>query len=96
MSMPTVQEQRILCQKCGHESTSFLRRDINGVVSLIDRDGDVVYDLVKVCHYCGELFHWHSKEKTLQENSKAYQDLFELLVNLNKPSGRNPGNEQGQ
>jgi transcription elongation factor Elf1 len=94
MSLPDVKECPITCETCGHESVSFLKRDVNGALSLVDRDGDIVYDLVKACRYCGGMFHWHSKEKTLQENAKIYQEMIGLLSELNKPSGRNTDGEQ--
>lgn len=85
-SVPAVEENPCACEKCGHVFLSYLHRVVNKDKLLIDRDGNVVFDLVVTCKYCNTVFHWHSKEKTMQEMSKNYQDMFELLQTLHAPS----------
>lgn len=81
-----VEEMVVTCRKCGHVFQGYLHRKIGGESALIDRDGDVIYDLVKTCHFCGEVFHWHSSYRTMQETSKIYHDLFDLLQTLYAPT----------
>lgn len=78
-NLPTLQEVFCTCEKCGHEFSSWLRREVSGVPSLVDREGNLIYDLVLCCKFCGTVFHWHTKDRSIQENSKIYQDLFEAL-----------------
>lgn len=84
MPFPTVDEKQVLCNKCGHVFASYLWRAVETesgkADTLVDRDNDVIYDLVKVCHYCGEVFHYHTKEKTMVRHSAIYQDAFETLM----------------
>ncbi len=83
--MPAVNDKPVLCQQCGREFGSYVYRIVvvdggNQAVSLVDRDGDQVYDLVKVCKSCSTVYHWHTKEKTIAENSRIYQTAFEQLM----------------
>ncbi len=84
MPAPTVEDNPVLCKQCGRQYSSYMYRVVNAgeeqAVSLIDRDNCVVYDLVIVCFSCSTVFYWHTKEKTLQENSKVYQTAFEQLM----------------
>lgn len=89
--VPVVEENPCRCEKCGHVFMSYLHRVIgqeNKV--LIDRDGNVIFDLVVTCKYCITVFHWHTKEKTMQEMSKNYQSMFELLETLHSPGIERP------
>ena len=52
MSHLTVEERPVACERCGHEFLSYIYRVVNGDEEiLVDRDNDVVYDLVKVCRF---------------------------------------------
>ena len=89
MPVPTVDDKPVTCEKCGHEFKSFMYRVVTTeqgeTLTLIDRDNDVVYDLVKVCHYCRTVFHYHTKEKTLIQHSAIYQSAFEKLMSHYQP-----------
>lgn len=89
--VPPVEENPCTCETCGHVFQSYLYRAV-GVVnrSLVDRDGNIVFDLVVVCKYCSTVFHWHTKEKSMQEMSKNYQSMFELLETLHSPGIERP------
>ena len=78
--LPVVQDTPVPCRKCGHEFQSYMHRTIGTELVLIDRDGDTVWDLVKVCHWCKEVFHWHTTARQMQEAATAYQDMFEALM----------------
>ena len=80
IGLPVVEDTPVPCRKCGHEFQSYMHRTIGGERVLIDRDGDTVWDLVKVCHYCKDVFHWHTSVRQMQEAAIAYQDMFEALM----------------
>ena len=80
MSHLKMEERPVACERCGHEFLSYIYRVVNGDEEiLVDRDNDVVYDLVKVCRFCRTVFHWHTKDRTIQKHTEAYQTLFPML-----------------
>ena len=86
--LTTVEEMIVPCRKCGHVFQCYIQRKIGGESALIDRDGDVIFDLVKTCHYCKEVFHWHSNTRQMQETSAIYHELFDLLQTIYAPTER--------
>lgn len=83
MQKPAVEDNPVLCRQCGREFSSYMYRKVTAgeedAVSMVDRDGELIYDLVKVCR-CGSVFHWHTKEATIVKNSSVYQTAFEQLM----------------
>ena len=83
MPVPAVEDNPVLCRQCGRQFNSFMYRKVTAggedAVSMVDRDGELIYDLVKVCR-CGVVFHWHTKEQTIVKNSSVYQTAFEQLM----------------
>lgn len=84
MPLPSFRDDLVVCEKCGREFQSYrfrvLMSDGAEVRTLIDRDNDVIYDLVKVCRSCSTVFHWHTKEAAIKHNSAVYQTAFEQLM----------------
>lgn len=83
-------DEPVLCDKCGREFSIVIYRVVTvddvQVRTLIDRDGDVVYELVKVCKSCKTVFHWHSKEQAMVKAEAVYQMAFDLLNALYQPA----------
>lgn len=79
-ALPALDEAPVLCKKCGHKFSSYLSRTIGGETCLIDRDGNVIFDLVVTCRFCKDVFHWHSSTKEMQKMATAYQDMFDVLM----------------
>jgi len=72
-------DQPVRCRRCDHLFKSYVYRIVNTPKEdtvLIDSDGDVVYDLVKVCPKCKSVYHWHTNDKTLVAHSESFERLM--------------------
>ncbi len=79
---PKVEDHPVRCRKCDRVFKGYVYKIVptaKEITVLTDADGDVVYDLVKTCGKCQTVYHWHSNDKTLEENTKKFQILMETL-----------------
>ena len=76
---PLYVEHPVRCRQCDRVFGGYVYRIVNTakeVTLLLDADGDTVYDLVKVCGKCKTVYHWHSNDKTLRDNTAAFERLM--------------------
>lgn len=72
-------EQPVRCRECEHLFKSYVYRVLTTPredTLLVDADGDIIYDLAKVCPKCKKVYHWHTNDKTLIAHSTAFERLM--------------------
>lgn len=73
-------EAPVRCRECEHVFKSYVYRIMvtpREDTLLIDADGDIVYDLIKICPKCKKAYHWHTNDKTLIAHSTAFERLMQ-------------------
>lgn len=76
---PNPQEQPVRCRQCDRVFKGYVYKIVptaKEITVLLDADGDTVYDLVKVCVKCGAVYHWHTSDKTIKDNTAAFERLM--------------------
>lgn len=76
---PQPQDQPVRCRECDKVFKGFVYKIVPTTLEitvLVDADGDTVYDLVKVCGKCKAVFHWHTSDKTIKQNTEAFERLM--------------------
>lgn len=72
-------DRPVRCRSCEHVFKSFRLREIGTgktVTVLSDLDGVMIYDLVMVCPRCKDVYHWHSKDSAIRDNTYAFERLM--------------------
>ena len=81
---PKVSDQPVRCRQCDRVFGGYVYKIVptaREVTVLVDADGDTVYDLVKVCGKCKAVYHWHSSDKQIRDNTAAFERLMNHYQN---------------